>query len=341
VQDAVLGLHIITGANKHVYLQKKSNPVLLKSFTDKLGAELLEDDDVFSAALVSFGSFGIIHGVLVEAEPLFLLEGYLRRLPYDAGLQHIMNTLDFSHSTGLPYGTERPYHFSSYLNPYDIAGGAYVTTMYKRPYAEPYNRPSKNPNGLGPGDDAPCFIGRMLQVVPALVPLTVNKLLAGSITPFEKETGTIGEIFSNTTLHGKLQSAAIGLPAERVKDVAELLMKVNKSHGPFAGLFAFRYVKRSQALLAFTKFETTCICELDGVFSERTNRFYTAVWSALETAGIPFTFHWGKVNELSKTRLKNMYGAALDTWLTARNTLLDTKSKTVFNNPLMKEWGLI
>jgi hypothetical protein len=341
VQDAVLGLHLVTGANKHVYLQKKSNPVVLKTFTDKLGAELIEDDDTFSAALVSFGSFGLVHGVLLEAEPLFLLEGYMRRLPYDASLQQVMNTLDFNQAVGLPYGQERPYHFSSYLNPYDMDKGAYVTVMYKRNYAEPYLQPAKNPNGLGPGDDAPCFIGRMLQVLPALVPTAVNKLLAASITPFEKQTGTIGEIFNNTTLHGKLQSAAIGLPIAYVTQVADLLLKLNKTKGPFAGLFAFRYVKQSQASLAFTRYSHTCICELDGVFSDRTNNFYTAVWDALEKSGIPFTFHWGKVNELNRTRLRNMYGADLDKWLTARNTLLDAKAQAVFNNPLMKKWGLV
>jgi hypothetical protein len=341
VQDAVRGLHIITGANKQVYLQKKSDAVVLKSFADKLGAELIEDDDLFAAALVSFGSFGFVHGVLVEAEPLFLLEGYLRRLPYNASLQTVMNTLDFTQAEGLPYGQERPYHFSSYLNPYDMAKGAYVTVMYKRPYQEPYPKPSKNANGLGPGDDAPCFIGRMLQVLPALVPTAVNKLLATSITPFEKQVGTIGEIFSNTSLHGKLQSAAIGLPVAYVTQVADILLALNKTKGPFAGLFAFRYVKQSQASLAFTRFAPTCICELDGVFSERTTNFYTAAWAALEKAGIPFTFHWGKVNELNRTRLNNMYGTDVDKWLAARNSLLDAKTRAVFNNPLMKKWGLV
>jgi hypothetical protein len=221
-----------------------------------------------------------------------------------------------------------------------MAGGVYVTTMYKRPYRTNYKRPVRNLNGVGPGDDAAVFVGKLTDALPALVPGLVNKLVAGAVTPYEKVTGTLGEIFDNTTLYGKLLSAAIGIPITSVNKVTEILFDINKTNGPFVGLFAYRFVKKSKATLAFTRFDFTCILELDAASSERTKSFYTAVWARLEKEKIPFTFHWGKVNELNFTRIQNMYGKDADTWITSRNKLLDKVCLKVFTNPTLQQWGL-
>jgi hypothetical protein len=339
VQDYVIGMHIITGPNKHVWLERKSAPVVTKSFLNKLNTTLVQDDDLFNSALVSFGSFGFIHGVLLETEALFLLETYMRRMPLDDTLKGLMSTLDFSNAT-LPCGNERPFHFSVVLNPYDLDKGAYVFSFYKRPYRTDYVKAASNTDGIGPGDDAPCFIGKLTSAVPALVPVIVNKLLAGVYQPYEKQYGTLAEIFSNTTLHGKLLSAAIGIPLDQVNKVTEILFEMNKTNGPFVGLFAYRFIKKSKATLAFTHFDYTCILELDAAYSDDTKSFYTAVWKRLEDEGIPFTFHWGKMNELNIDRITKMYGNDAVTWMKARNKLLGPDSLKVFTNPTLTEWGL-
>ena len=339
VQEFVVGLHIIVSPTRHIWLERRSNPVVAPAFLQHLQTELVQDDDLFNAALVSFGSFGIIHGVMIETEDIFLLEAYMSRMPYDATLQKLMQTLDFSNAR-LPCGNERPYHFAVVINPYDLDGGAYVTTMYKRPFKAGYKPPMRNTGGLGPGDDAPCFIGRLTQAIPATVPLLVNRLLAGVLIPYEKQLGILSEIFDNTILHGKLLSAAIGIPIEHIGTATELLLALNKTDGPFAGLFAYRFIKRSKATLAFTRFEHTCILELDATFSDETYAFYRKAWKKLEEAGIPFTCHWGKVNELDPGRIKNMYGTAADAWISARNKILDTDTRAVFTNAILQQWGL-
>ncbi len=338
-QEFVVGLHIIVSPTRHIWLERKSAPVASASFIKNLQTELVQDDDLFNSALVSMGSFGIIHGVMIETEDLFLLEAYLRRMPYDDNLKKLMTTLDFSNAN-LPNGNERPYHFAVNINPYDMAGGVYVTTMYKRPYRTNYKRPVRNLNGVGPGDDAAVFVGKLTDALPALVPGLVNKLVAGAITPYEKVTGTLSEIFDNTTLYGKLLSAAIGISITSVDKVTEILFDLNKTNGPFVGLFAYRFIKKSNAKLAFTRFDFTCILELDAASSEKTKSFYTAVWARLEKEKIPFTFHWGKMNELNFTRIQNMYGKDADTWIASRNKLLDKESMKVFTNPILQQWGL-
>jgi hypothetical protein len=44
----------------------ESRQVSLDEFATKIGADLIRDDDIFNAALVSFGTFGIIAAMAVE-----------------------------------------------------------------------------------------------------------------------------------------------------------------------------------------------------------------------------------------------------------------------------------
>lgn len=340
VHDAVVGFHLIVSPTRHIWLERASRPVVHQSFVDKLGAELVRDDEAFLAAQVGVGAFGFVHGVLLEAEPLYLLEAYLRRVPYDAALKQQMRDLDFQY-TRLPYPGEKPFHFQALINPYDLDGGVYMTVMYKRPFHTGYTPPKPNGNGVGPGDDAPHFIGKITNAAPALTPLVVNKVTAASLKPFEKVTGTLAEIFSKTTLSGKLASAAVGFPAKDVVRVTELLLQLNQSHGPFAGLFAYRYVKSSDALLAFTcHAPVTCVLELDAVQSPQTFAFYEVVWQALEHNGIPFTFHWGKINSLTPGRVQRMYGEKLERFQAARTRLLDGATLLAMSNGALQDWGM-
>lgn len=340
IQESVVALHIITGPDTHIWLERSSYPVMSDTFPDKLGATLLRDDDVFNAALVGIGAMGFIHGVLIEAEDDFLLESYQRRVPYDDALIRQMNTLDFS-NPHLPYPEVRPFHMQVLINPYDMKNGVYMTAMYKRTYRADYIPPTSNAAGIGPGDDAPCFIGKLTSVIPGLVPVMVNKVLAASLNIHEKQFGRLSEIFNNTTLRGKLASAAIGLPLPVVEQVVNVLLEMNEKKGPFVGLFAFRFVKASPATMAFTRFRpVTCVMELDAVLSQETQRFYEAVWDRLEQLNIPYTFHWGKMSTIAPDRLRRMYGDSLDKFLIARSKIIEPAVAGIFSNDVMKQWGI-
>src|SRR5438045_7809996 len=117
-QDFVVGLHIVLGAGHHIWLERASHPVVSDAFIQKLQTVLIRDDALFNAALISFGSFGFIHGAMLETEPAFLLECYRQRVPPDASLRHVMESLDFSNATVQPYSTERPFHFNVVVTPY-------------------------------------------------------------------------------------------------------------------------------------------------------------------------------------------------------------------------------
>jgi len=288
-----------------------------------------------NSALVSFGSFGFIHGVMVESEDLFMLECSRKKIKFDTNFKNAMSTLDFS-NLGL---TEKPFHFQVLINPYDADQNAYVTTMYKRSFKDNYIPPEILTDVAGPGDDAPAFLGKLTDLFPALVPAAVNVLINSSYPPFNNVWGTLGEIFYNTDLRGKVTSTAVCVPLDFVNEVTEMLFEINET-SKFPGVFAYRYLKQSNATFAFSQFQPSCVVELDGSKSLLTEDFYGLFWDKLESENIPYTFHWGKMNNLNSEKIKKMYGPKRDTWVNARNKLLSPESIKLFNNELLSDWGL-
>ncbi|WP_423603736.1 hypothetical protein [Sphingomonas sp. MS122] len=74
IQDMVLGMHLITGEQAHVWIERKSCPVLSQAGLDRLaipGATLrvVRDDDQFEDALIHLGGMGIVNGMAIELVP--------------------------------------------------------------------------------------------------------------------------------------------------------------------------------------------------------------------------------------------------------------------------------
>jgi FAD/FMN-containing dehydrogenase len=331
--DFVAGLHLIVGPDKHVYLERKSKPIVSDVFINKIGAELLRDDDLFNAALVSFGSFGFIHGVMIETEPLYLLNVYRQRITYDV-VKPLFESLDFTNSSFLPKPGLRPFHFQAIINPYDMNAGPYITTMYKETYREDYPRLVPDLNKAGPGDDAATTLGKVTTMLPVLTPLIVNQTIKSSYTMLHDVWGTHGEIFSTALAQGKVQSTAIGVPVEYTNKVLDIAFDINGDTS-FVGVFALRFVKQTNATLGFTQYPYTCVAEFDSFEAPSTWHFYQGLWNALEQEGIPYTFHWGKVNNLNATNLRRMYGNKIDEWIKARNQILSADMLKVFTNQFM------
>ncbi|MEP7229765.1 MAG: FAD-linked oxidase [Ginsengibacter sp.] len=356
VHDSIVGLHVVVSPVRHVWIEKESNPVASDEFINWLGAERIQNDDMFNAAVVSFGSFGFIHGILVETEPIFLLEQFRAGdIVYDDALKPAMNHLDFTNILDrLPAPPEGPgkelYHFEILVNPQmfepgNPSKGVFFKTMYKTPYREDYTRIPRDDKGFTYGDDLLGVVQTILDhlgtgLSSMLVPGLVNKLFPLAFKSTEAMTGTLGETFSNTKFRGKAGSAAIGIHTSNASTVVEEIVKIN-AENPFPGALALRYVKGTQALLGFTHFDKTCILELDGVDSQLSRTFFKKVWDRLEELSIPYTLHWGKINfNLSPELLQKMYGDNLAKWKACRKSLLSDESQKVFTNDFMIKCGL-
>ncbi len=341
LQDYVYAMHLIVGPDRHVWLERASHPVMVDGFASRLGAELIRDDTLFNAALVSFGSFGIIHAVVVETEPLFLLEADRKKIPWDDTLRRAVDTLDFS---GVPFfrDNERPYYVRVVLNPHDPNGDAYVDFMYKHDYEEPYDRGEEGEGSVSPGDDALTVIGTIGKILPPLIPGIANALFSGIYKEFERpQWGTLSETFGPTSIQGAATGVGMGVPGEWTSRALDTLIAVHEEHGPLAGVFALRFVMGSDALLAFTRFERTCVVDMDGPHNKSSLKFFRHAWKAFDDAQIPYTLHWGKNNQhLNAERVRRMYGDDVDRWIASRERLLDAPTRQVFTNRFMERCGL-
>ncbi|MBA3284397.1 MAG: FAD-binding protein [Nitrosopumilus sp.] len=331
--EFVVGLHLILSPNKHVYLERASRPIVTNDFIQRIGAVHIKDDRIFNAALVSFGSFGFIHGVMIETVPLFLYNSFRKQFSITQ-IGPLLNSLDFSQADFLPRPNVRPYHFQAIVNPHDTRSGPYISIMYKELYHPNYD-PIVIPNDeAGPGEDAPVLLGKLTDIFPVLTASIVNTTLKQSYKDRINDWGTHGEIFNASLARGKVLSCAIGIAAENTTRVLDIAVALNKKH-KYVGVFAFRFVKQTKATLGFTKFPNTCVAEFDSFEAKSTWKFYHALWDELDNAGIPYTFHWGKVNNLNAQKIRGMYGNKVNEWISARLDLIPEEMLPVLTNEFM------
>lgn len=336
--DFVVGLHLVLSPDKHVYLERKSQPVVTQDFIQRIGAEHIKDDEVFNAALVSFGSFGFIHGVMIETMPLFLYNAYRKQYPL-AQVSPLLDSLDFSEANFFPRPNVRPYYFQALVNPYDRDISPHINIMYKEPYRGDYTPIVVPTDEAGPGEDAPIILGKLTDLFPVLTPLIVNQTLKRSYKDRDDDWGTHGEIFNGSLARGRVLSCAVGIAAENTTRVLKIALALNKRYS-YVGVFAFRYVKQTTATLGFTQFPMTCVAEFDSFEAQSTWDFYNGLWQELVKEKIAHTFHWGKVNNLDAEKIRSMYGNKVNEWLLARHQLLPQKMLSVFTNEFMIKTGL-
>ena len=106
---------------------------------------------------------------------------------------------------------------------------------------------------------------------------------------------------------GKSLSTEIGVDLRDTRAAVEALLELAREHA-YPGMFGMRDVQKSNALMAFTRFDTTCTIEITGAGSRRTLDFYDLAWAALDARQIPYTQHWGKVHHITSKKVTGVIG---------------------------------
>jgi hypothetical protein len=339
MQDFILGLHVLAEDGKQYWIERASAPVVSTSFCQRLGATLLRDDLLFRASVVGLGSFGIVHAVMFEAAPGFLLEVHRRQLDWPQ-VAHAAATLELD-GLGLP-SDEEPFHLDIAVNPYAGKrgeGGTIMTAMYKRPWGPTPPRLAGD-TAMVPGVDLLALSGAFANFAPGTIKRGINAMFEKMMKATERPPlGTHGQVFPTTALIGRSLSTEIGVDLANAGQALGTLIDAANRYS-FPGLFGVRYVQRSDALLAFTKFETTCTIEMTGAGGDRTRNFYERAWAALDKAGIPYTQHWGKINNTTAANLRTRWGKSVDQWIAARQSLLSPAGRRLFSNDLLSRCEL-
>jgi hypothetical protein len=346
IQEFVVGLHVVGQGGRHYWLERKSRPVVSDAFVASLGAELRRDDALFDAAVVSFGSFGVIHAVMLEVVPLYVLERHVRSYHFDA-VRQALTTLDVS-SLGLPHGGELPYHFEVVVNPYQLNGakqGAHVRALYKRSLPKPGSgAPRLVTSTLG--DDLINVVGAITDGAEGTIRGAVDLVLGQQVKPVSGALGSPGQTFGATSARGGVLSMELGVAPGDVVAAVQAIAAVADAF-PFAGLMAIRYVKASAALLAFTSSKigspTVATIEIPCAGAVRSHQAFDRIWAALEQRGIRHSFHWGQClpPHFGVAKLQQLHGDHLDRWLASRRAFLSTPAaRRCFSNGFVERLGL-
>ena len=340
MQDYMLGLHVIVESGEHYWIERASRPVASEAFCQKLGETLKRDDDLFRAAVVSFGSFGIIHAVLFEAAPGYLLEVHRRRVDW-AHVADAAASLD-TDGLGLPYPGVDPFHFDVSINPFGTGKGqrgAIVTAMYQKDFRA-LPPPERSDVAMVSGVDLLAVSGKLAKYAPGTIRIGVNSMFESMMKSTERvPLGTHGQVFPRTPMIGQSLSTEVGVDLGDARAATEILIDTANRY-PFPGVFGLRFVQRSDAFLAFTKFDTTCTIEMTGAGGRRTMEFYRRAWAALDRAKIPVTMHWGKVNDTTCDNIHARWGGGVDRWITARQSFLAPAARRMFSNDLLTKCEL-
>nr|WP_299382300.1 FAD-binding protein [Allomuricauda sp.] len=362
VQDYVVGLNLIIGPNPGdiVYLEPHTKPALNDVFAQKMRSRVIRNDGLFNAALVGLGSFGFIHGVVIEARNLFLLKRYVRKIKKKKALE-LANTLNFDSFTDIPEEVENgkgrsPYHYKIFINQYrEDKDSDYVVEFiymhdYKTSYPDPFPVIKKSVYR-----DLIRLAVNFGSTVTFTIPLFINAL-KNSILPAVNEvsTGTLAETFWDAPYQGPAFAISFGVSADKSSEALKILSKVSIDKGPVPGIFAMRFIKKSKATLSFARWDKTCMIEIDGVLWNEKKNLGTLnglsreMMKALHQNGIEFTMHWGKNADWSfvdanwnKPSLSDfMYGDDAKTWREYRTALLSPEMQKLFTNRFIKECGL-
>ena len=357
IQEMVLGLHIIRDGGESVWVEPDAGVGMTDEWVDWLGATLVRDTDQFESALVSFGTFGLIHAVLLRAEPLFLLKRHRYRLALDAALADVGRSGDkLAYPTAqLPAPDKGLYHFEYLINPNDVASkGVIVNTLFRSGLVTDYEYDDRAPRYLERGDDVLRFIARVLAKLQQIgVDGLGNQRIRKEVRTLESsryketgddpEVGVLGELFPRTDFPPGGNSMEIGVDANDAEAAVRAVLGVISSKATaFPGLIGVRFVRQSRAALAFTRFPVTCTIELPMIEVKGWTRvLFDEICEHLQHEEIEYTLHWGQALDFGRTSAAKMYGAAaVKRWTDARNAFLGTAGRATFRNRLLNDSGV-
>jgi hypothetical protein len=321
LESQIAGIQLLT-ATQNLWIEPARAPAMTAAFAAKLGATLVRDNATFDAALVSLGAMGIVHSVMLRSTGRYRLNSSLRHIPFGQ-IQTALNTLNFLGS-GIPDETRIPYFFQVILDPRKMDIG-FTTVRYKEACPPDYVPDYQLKSASEPGTDLPRMIASAIKMFPDLRDIAVRTLMDIELrvrTDTPAEWRTPGETYSFTSAREGIASTGFAVPLAQVTTALSIMREAFLVHKSAPVVFTCRYAQKSPALLGFTRFDPTCIIDIDGIDTPATMKLIKLAGERLEAAGMPFTQHWGKMHNLTKARVRAAYGSNVDRWNMTRKLLL-------------------
>jgi FAD/FMN-containing dehydrogenase len=291
--DFVAGLHIATGSGRTLWIEKASKPVFNEEFAAKIGAELIRDDEVFHAAVVSFGTFGIVLAMAVETAPIYQLQ-----FPPIADIHY-----DDLNAKLTRFADEPPedlYHYEFIFDPYSRTQIAMEASAPKVPYEPGVPTPKprwiiRDKNGYAPGINLLRFLGLFRPLVPPRIITGFEFKQYRKMALLDGVRGAPGQIYTSSIyyLEDYIESA-YAVSARDAPATIEISSKIARETS-LPSINQVRLCRASTATLGFTQHEPiTAVFEFGMIHDERYPEFERRLDAAFREAGISYTMHWSK-----------------------------------------------
>ena len=349
LQDQILGMHIITGEDSSVWIERASQPLLndaaITQFSNK---PAIRDDDIFADALIHLGGMGIVNGVAFELVPRRGYSVVMAKTPVNADWLSLIAVNNFRQMARNIGVDQMPDFYELTINPHDWDGPVALHTMYFETETPPT---SEVPIDILRSSDAVIFAVNFFVAIQ-------HQRLAGSLKPIAEKwlNNSLEQICQEQTIFalyasqlkddvhrpqnmdmtygweqmhndeitggypGALYNASYTIDAKDVEQVIPMIVDAVK-HVPPTFLFTLRFVKNPDGTMAFTRFENNVVIEVDGI-SEKAPSFgpigkatevaALRVQEALTENGINFGMHWAKLGKLDRQKVAADYGPVDD-----------------------------
>lgn len=407
-QDMIVGLHLVTGPDRHWWLEREGAPVLSDAGLKALAAggtvpTVRRDTELFEAALVHLGAMGIVAGMAVAMVPRESYRRFRKIAPLGEAMLADIAAGRFEALAQALGRDEAPVFYELTIDPHAPFGPSALHTLYLEDASEE------------PGEHHPASVAGSAVVRLAtrmfggnLAKTAGDAALVGADDPFAKlleglmdghdsafdyyraspgftPQGTLGPAQSWGALHdtdaltggvpGALYNASFAIPRARLPEALTAICAAVAAL-PATFIFTVRFVSNARGTLAFTRFAETAVIEIDGLSPFICNkaaahpdqhgnplppeamaglRFLAQVLptgahgvrQALETAGMPYAMHWGKLGDLDAAKVHADYGDPADPatplgrWRKARAVLLDDWGQAIFRNPAVETYGVV
>jgi hypothetical protein len=340
--DFVAGLHIATGGGQTLWIERKSKPVLNDAFVAKIGARLIRDDDIFNAAVVSFGTFGIIAAVAVETAPIYHLE-----FPPIVDISYVDLKKKLRGFAAAP--PPNLYHYEFIFDPHSRTQMAMEASTPQVAYQPGVPTPKprwivRDKNGFAPGINILGIVGFLRSFVPPGLITGLQFKEYRKVALLNSVRGSPGQIYTSSIyyLEGYIESAyAVSVAdAPATIDISSEVARAMR----LPSINQVRLCRASTGTLAFTQHEPiTAVFEFGMIKDERFPEFERRLDEAFRKAGIRYTMHWSKNSGLDPGKLQYMYGATkIASWKAARRVVFrnDQTLMKLFETDTMIEAGL-
>jgi hypothetical protein len=344
IQGQVRAIQLIPAPDRNLWIEQASNRVTDGRLASELGATVVSDDALFAATLVSLGALGVIHAVLIETAPRFLLETHRARVPLTPELKAAMAGGDLLVArlpgADIGQGVRRPYFFQSVVNDHLEKGWAHVTAGYRRDWDVGHVLDYAIRSHRAAGYNLAVVVANLLAAAPGLTPPITKAVLGDQLSPIAGRVLSWGQSFNFSTPRAGTAGSSVAVAATHVHEVLAIFQAALKRVGHAPAVFAVRYARGSPGYLAFIRAPFSAIVDIDGIDTPRTRAVMAEAVAGLRAAAIPHAEHWGKLNQCTAASVRDNYGDDLERWLSVRASLLDRDGEYVFGSPWLDRLGL-